>query len=293
MNAITKILLPIALLLGACDAPDAEVEADAELAADAAPAVAGQGKRGGKLAKLDADKDGAISLAEAQGSRLADKFASLDRDADGKLTRDELRAMKQHGPRAGKRGKHGERGGMLAGNLLQRRDADNNGALSLAELEGSRMAGRFAALDRNHDGALAGDELAAIKGRGHGPRDPAARAARVLERRDADDNGSLSAAEVQGSKLADKFAELDTDNDGALGRAELTAMRAGRGKGERGKLFQKRDADNNGRLSAAEVQGSKLADKFAAIDSDRDGALTRDELKAFKVSHGRRGPAAK
>lgn len=236
MNAITKILLPIALLLGACDAPDAEVEADAELAADAAaaPAAAGQGKRGGKLAKLDADKDGAISLAEARGSRLADKFAGLDRDADGKLTRDELRAMKQHGPRAGKRGKHGKRGGLLAGNLLQRRDADHNGALSLAELEGSRMAGRFAALDRNHDGALAGDELAAIKGRGHGPKDPAARAARVLE---------------------------------------------------------KRDADHNGSLSAAEVQGSKLADKFAAIDSDRDGALTRDELKAFKASHGRRGAA--
>lgn len=31
-----------------------------------------------------------------------------------------------------------------------------------------------------------------------------------------------------------------------------------------------------------------MADKFAAIDADSNGAVTRDELVAFKSAHGRR-----
>lgn len=239
MTRIQKILLPFALLLGACDPADAEVSAaeqsDEVVAQNQSPDT--KGKRGGKLARLDADKDGAISLAEAHGTRLADKFSKIDRDADGKLTRDELRAMKGD---KGRRGRGGEGGEMMkdpavrAAKILAMRDADRNGSLSAAELQGSRMANRLAALDTNKDGSLAKDELMAIKGRGHGPRgerkDPAERAAWMLERRDADKNGSLSAAEVEGSRMADKFAAIDADKDGAVTRDELVAFKAAHGR---------------------------------------------------------------
>ncbi len=241
MTRIQKILLPFALLLGACDPADAEVS-EAELAADDEVVAQNQspdtkGKRGGKLARLDADKDGAISLAEAQGTRLADKFGALDRDADGKLTRDELHAIKGMRGDKGRRGRGGHEmkdPAERAAKILAMRDADKNGSLSAAELMGSRMADRFAALDTNKDGSLAKDELMAIKGRGHGPRgerrDPAERAAKIFERRDADKSGSLSAAEVEGSRMADKFAAIDADKNGAVTRDELVAFKAAHGR---------------------------------------------------------------
>jgi Ca2+-binding EF-hand superfamily protein len=247
MNRFNKILLPIALLF-ACDPADAvvadEVEAEANVES-VAQAPEGTGR--GRMAKLDADKDGAISLTEAKGTRLADKFTALDRDSDGKLTREELRAMK------GMKGTKGDK----------------------------RGEGRHA-------------------GKGGHMKDPAARATKMLERRDADKNGALSLSEVQGSRLADKFAMVDTDKDGSLAREELTAMKGRGGKAGEGhhdkdpgaraaKLFEKRDADNSGSLSAAELQGSRMSEKFAAIDADKDGSLTRDELVAFKAAHGERG----
>ena len=249
MIRINTLLVSFALLLGACDAPDADEIAAANIEANdeaVAQAPAANGKRGGKLAKLDADKDGAISRTEAKGTRLADKFNTLDRDADGKLTRDELGAMR-HGKRGESHGAGEHREvkdpAARAAKLLEKRDADNNGALSLAELEGSRMAGKFAAIDANKDGSLTKDELMAMKGRGHGPRgegeslrggrdkDPAARAAKMLEKRDADNNGALSPAELQGSRIADKFVAIDADKNGAVSRDELVAFKTARGRG--------------------------------------------------------------
>ncbi len=182
MTSITKILIPLALLLGAWGSADAVhgAEGNADVVA-AAPGAGGE--RGGRLARLDVDKDGAISLAEAQGSRLADKFAGLDADKDGKLTREELRA-----------GKHGKRG------------------------------------EGRHGGEGRGE------GKGWHDKDPAERAAKMMEKRDADKNGALSAAEVAGSRLAEKFAEVDADKNGALSKDELVAFKAahhGRGPAPR------------------------------------------------------------
>lgn len=258
MNRFNQILLPIALLF-ACDPADPAVEAELDAEANVeSVAQAPEGKGRGRMAKLDADKDGAISLTEAKGTRLADKFTALDRDSDGKLTRDELHAMK------GKQGMKGDR-----------------------RMHGERGEGRHA-------------------GMGKHMKDPGARAAKILEKRDADKNGALSLAEVQGSRLADKFAAVDKNKDGSLAREELTAMkgrgdRAGKGHRDHrdhrdmdpgaraAKMFEKRDADRSGSLSAAELQGSRISEKFAAIDADGSGSLTREELVAFKSKHGGRG----
>lgn len=175
MIRINTLLVSFALLLGACDAPDADEIAAANIEANdeaVAQAPAANGKRGGKLAKLDADKDGAISRTEAKGTRLADKFNTLDRDADGKLTRDELGAMR-HGKRGESHGAGEHREvkdpAARAAKLLEKRDADNNGALSPAELQGSRIADKFVAIDADKNGAVSRDELVAFKtARGRG-----------------------------------------------------------------------------------------------------------------------------
>ncbi len=57
-----------------------------------------------KFAKIDANGDGAISLDEstaAATAKIEKKFAKMDADGDGKVTKDELKALK----RKGKKGK--------------------------------------------------------------------------------------------------------------------------------------------------------------------------------------------
>jgi len=58
-------------------------------------------------------------------------------------------------------------------------------------------------------------------------------------------------------------------------------------KGERDSHFRKADADGNGALSRAEVDKSmpRLAEKFDQIDTNKDGQLSRDEMKGWKKTH--------
>jgi Ca2+-binding EF-hand superfamily protein len=57
--------------------------------------------------------------------------------------------------------------------------------------------------------------------------------------------------------------------------------------GERGSHFKKADTDGNGTLSRAEVEKSmpRLAKQFDQIDTNKDGQLSRDEMKAWKKTH--------
>jgi Ca2+-binding EF-hand superfamily protein len=249
----TLIILPLALLLGACDKDETDNAEPSDEAAPQADGERGGGPRG--LARLDADNDGFISQAEAKDHRIADKFAELDADRDGKLSRDELHAMKgKHGK--GK-GWHGDKDpAERAAHFMAKFDADKDGALSQAELVGHpKLAERFAELDADKDGKLVAAELAAMKGRGghhgkdgfHGKKDPAERAAHMLEKFDADKDGALSAAELaEHPKFAGKFAEVDSDRNGKLSREELTAYKAAH-HGPRG--------DHGDRGPRADVQG--------------------------------------
>lgn len=238
----TMILMSLAILTGACDDDDASVAEVERTEVDGAR----EGHRGGKLARLDADKDGVITLAEAKGSRLERRFVELDADKDGRLTREEMAAMKRHGGEGrGFRKDPAKRAEMLLGKL----DADKDGALSRAEFEAkfagerkgevsAKFAEKFAAADANGDGKLTREELAAMKPGHHGRRgmhgkDPAERAEMLLGKLDADKDGAISKAEVDGSRFAAKFAEVDTNGDTRVTREELIAFRPVRGVHER------------------------------------------------------------
>ena len=84
-------ILPLTLCIGACDREDTDNAEPNDEAVSAKAGDEGRGPRG--LARLDVDKDGFISQAEAKDHRIADKFAELDADKDGKLTSAELQAM--------------------------------------------------------------------------------------------------------------------------------------------------------------------------------------------------------
>lgn len=109
---------------------------------------------------MDTDGDGVVSLAEFQARRAEvaeERFTRLDGNGDGLLTSEEL---------AARRGR-GEHRGFDPGEI----DTDGDGAISLSELQSVRPGmteERFARMDSNGDGVIAGDERS--QRRGHGFR---------------------------------------------------------------------------------------------------------------------------
>lgn len=105
------------LLAAALIAAAAAAFAPPALAGDGGGKTPGEGRRGKAavkrlLAKLDTDRDGRISSAEAAAApRLAKRFAKIDRDGDGYITRAELKACRKAKRDArrgeGRRGKRG------------------------------------------------------------------------------------------------------------------------------------------------------------------------------------------
>lgn len=120
----------------------------------------------------------------------------------------------------------------------------------------------------------------------------------IIAALDADEDGEISAAEMANAVAALK--KLDTNNDGKLTREEFSPPRQGRfgagpgGGGFGGGAFVDRlfEADENkdGKLSKDEVPG-RMQERFADMDSDGDGFITRKELEDRARSFGRRGRA--
>ena len=112
-----------------------------------------------------------------------------------------------------------------------------------------------------------------------------------FKKADADGNGTLSRAEVEKAlpHLLGKFDSIDTNKDGQLSRAELSAWKKAH-KGERqakaAERFKHADTNGDGKLSRAEAEKNapRLAKRFDAIDTNKDGQLTQDELRAYRES---------
>lgn len=112
------------------------------------------------------------------------------------------------------------RGAMLI-EMFDTADADKSGTLSLAELEAQRKA-EFAAADTNGDGTLSADELSA-RALAKFQERQAERTQAMLDNLDNDGNGSLSEDELGTGPGERNFARIDTDNDGAISKAEAEA----------------------------------------------------------------------
>ena len=192
--------------------------------AGAAQAQPAQGRRG-----ADADGDRRISLAEMQ-ARHAERFARLDLNRDGLLTQAEakqgrvqIKAQRQQ-VRAQRQQARGER----REQMFARRDADRDGFLAPAEL-GRRGDQRLARLDADRDGRLSRAELQAPRQRAdRGQRPGRGQGGGMFARLDVNRDGALSRAEFD-ARLRVRFERLDADRDGFVTREERRAARAARG----------------------------------------------------------------
>ena len=124
---------------------------------------------------------------------------------------------------------------------------------------------------------------------------------------DADGNGALSRLEAEKSmpRLARQFDAVDANRDGHVTREEIMAWRtqkrreACRGAPEQcvaemqarlTERFRRADTDGNGALSRLEAEKSmpRLARRFDALDANRDGHVTLEEVLAARRARAAR-----
>ncbi len=112
---------------------------------------------------------------------------------------------------------------------------------------------------------------------------------------DSNHDGRISQSEWQAERLRtsnEHFRKLDANRDGNLSREELVAAKAfqaGRRGGAKGERLRALDTDGDQQLSRAELgdKHPKLAADFDHFDSNRDGKLSREEMRAGREA--RRG----
>jgi len=126
---------------------------------------------------------------------------------------------------------------------------------------------------------LAGQAIAGDKLRSDSPRDEM--------RADKDGDGRVSRAEATAAsteRTNEWFDKLDLDKDGYVTSEEIKQardMRRGQMQEAFEEHFKAADTNNDSQLSLDEVQANmpRLADRFSVLDKDKNGSLSKDELK--------------
>lgn len=99
---------------------------------------------------------------------------------------------------------------------------------------------------------------------------------------DVNGDGELTLDEMMTHRDA-RFAEADSDGDGSLSRDEMIAAAMGRVEARIDRMMARFDDDENGLLSANEMddmrpRGPMMERAFARMDSDGDGAISEAEF---------------
>ncbi|MBZ2172891.1 EF-hand domain-containing protein [Nitratidesulfovibrio sp. SRB-5] len=243
------------------------------------------------MEELDADDDGSLSATESQLSESA--FAALDKNGDGAVSSRELRAglrskrdelidlmRSDTGTETGTgetpaptatTGPTAEQASAVAGLLIEKGDADGDGALSAAE---TGLAGDvFTSLDTDGDGLLSSGELST-----------AALAGAIAATLDGKLAVRLTApATLQGTGTADT-TDGGTDTTATTAAGAAAADTASTQAGTVGamasrialRIVERLDADDNGSLSQSESGLDQ--NRFAQLDTDGDGSVTANEF---------------
>jgi len=204
-------------------------------------------------------------------------FQRLDRNGDGKVTREEVpeRFLDR----------------------FDRIDADGNGKVGREEFQRgiSPLANRFQRDGKGNKKAdksksKANRKRRTSQGENRMWADPPGKLIKAL---DADGDGTLSAEEIIAASSA--LMKLDQNGDGRISRPEWMPTRGelaerkrplDRAGGQiRLKLVMKLDADGDGKISRQEAP-PRLKDRLESLDTDNDGLLDKEELKALRPAGG-------
>lgn len=105
-------------------------------------------------------------------------------------------------------------------------------------------------------------------------------ATRMIERYDADKNGSVTLEEYLTAD-DDRFESADADDDGFVTADELDAAREKRTEQRRQTRLDRIDTDKDGRVSRAEAAATavdRALKRFERMDADKDGFISTAEM---------------
>ncbi len=191
---------------------------------------AGMGARGGEqlLRMFDANKDGKVTKDEFLAG-VRQRFAEMDLNNDGRITDEDLPPMM--------RGRNVLAGGSATGSMghrgmpmlrmLQGADANKDGVITLDEVLAAAET-RFAVLDRNKDSVIDKADFDALR-----KEMVDYRVKRFIHHYGADKDGKITREQFM-AKAAERFAQLDFNNDGTIGRDERSGGGRWFGRGHRG-----------------------------------------------------------
>ena len=184
------------------------------------------------MAKYDANKDGKITMQEAETAQAA-KFAGMDLNKDGFIDASEAQTAKKERwekmkeRRAGKadgkyEGKdmHGHKGGH---GMMEKADADKDGKITRTEYSAVSQ-GNFDDKDFNKDGVIDKSDWDAKRA----ACESGATLCGPMAKMDENKDGRVSKAEFM-SKPGPMFQRLDTNKDGVIDQAEMAAAKAMKG----------------------------------------------------------------
>ena len=82
----------------------------------------------------------------------------------------------------------------------------------------------------------------------------------------------------------DVASGIETRAEAEALAAEIAALQIRERQAKAAERFKHADSDGDGKISRAEAvkNAPRLAKKFDAIDANKDGQLTRDELRAYR-----------
>jgi hypothetical protein len=114
---------------------------------------------------------------------------------------------------------------------------------------------------------------------------PAAADKTARPRMDANGDGFITREEAKGRPMLEKnFDAIDTNKDGKLSREEMKAAHE-QHKAEHAGHHPKIDANGDKMISRDEAKGHpRLEKNFDTIDTNKDGKLSPEEMKAFRAS---------
>lgn len=223
----------------------------------AAPAHAGEGegRRGHRKHRifkhLDKNQDGALAQDEVP-ARLWERISQADADGSGSVTKEEAKAFRE------KRRAAGAAEGTTVG------VGERRGTMRRLGMRRGRMLKH---LDKNQDKALSQDEVSE-------------KLWEKISKADADHDGAVTKEEAQAYRKARRDARAGSENDGqtvGAGKAR------GKNRGRRGhrvrRAWNRLDKNQDGKLSQEEVP-EKLWERIRGADTDGDGAVSKEELKA-------------
>lgn len=268
-------------------------------AAPAPKAPAGEPPmRGRFFDTYDGNQDGKVTREEYKAADPAadmDVFDLYDSDKDGVITLAELGLPADFKPTPTKEKKDEPLPGARQAGAMERAerfkkmlaemDLDKDGKISKAEWKGKAA---FEVMDRNKDGFISAEDGPGGKGAGMpgmGMPTPEEAMARFKE---MDKNGDGRVAKDEFAGPPERFAMLDRDGDGAISQTEFEAALKGGAAKAGGKIFQRFDANGDGKVTRAEFPGGD--ENFKALDKNGDGAITLDEVGDGKGLKPGKGP---